>query len=303
MLALLLPAPAAAQDALWIPEPAQTGTAWYAAARTALEGEDVVVREGDETGGACALQSCALERAKQLGLQVALAVQIEPGSAGGAERASVRAERVDGRSARGEATIAGGDVGAALRAAYRQAELGLELGEQGLLRVESTPQAALVALDGEPIGSAPLEQRLSPGQHRLAFSLDGFASQQREVEVTRGRATDLRVQLARVAAAPPPVRRARSALNYIVGGALLLGAAPALAVSISTLALDGDCAVARDSSGHCAQVVHFGAPSAVLLGLGSAALIAGGYFLIAAPIRVEVRAGPHALQVGARVRF
>jgi hypothetical protein len=206
-----------------------------------------------------------------------------------------------GSAARGTAKAARGDAASATRAAYRSALLALELGDSGLLRVRTTPEGAVVAFDGEPGGHAPLERRLAPGAHRIDLSLDGFAPQQREVQIARGRAIELDVQLGRAADGESALRRERSPINYIVGGTLLVGAAPLLAISLVALARNGDCVEQR--GGACVERVRFGARSAILLGAGAAALAAGTYLVLAAPIEVEVRADARGAGLSLNTRF
>jgi hypothetical protein len=298
VLATLSPSLTHAQDAVWVPAPTELRDAWYPPAAAALEAQGVLVREAQSDAEACSAPACAAKVARELGLRLAVLVRVEGDAESAAKRVSVTL--VDPERHTGDASvgIVDGDVAAAVRTAYQQAELALELGDQGLLRVQTTPEGALVSIDGEAAGLAPVERRLTAGPHRVVLSLDGFAGEQRSVELGRGRALELHAKLARLALAPTPAGpRKASPLNWIVGGALVLAAAPALVVSLRTLGADGDCAGMRDANGGCPERVHFGARSAALLGLGSAALLAGAYVLIAAPFTIEARADAH----GARV--
>jgi hypothetical protein len=291
----LSPPRAAAQEAVWLVSPAQRAAPWYEAARALLQSEGVTVHDAD----ACDPLACVAEQARALGAQVALSVRVEPAAA----RASVTLLTPSGTRGAASRVVERGDVAAALRDAYRGAELALELGDDGLLRVATTPEGALVWIDGRVAGAGPLARRVKPGPHAISVSQDGFATRAMRVEVARGAATDLRVRLARSAPSSRPAQRERSALNYLLGGALLLGAVPMLASSLSTLALNGECAVKRDASGRCAEVVHFGAISGVLLGAGSAALVGGVYLLVAAPFTVQAQAARGALRLTMRARF
>jgi hypothetical protein len=62
---------------------------------------------------------------------------------------------------------------------------------------------------------------------------------------------ELDVQLVRAARGEAALRRERSPLNYIVGGALLVGAIPLLAISLVALARNGDCV--EESGGACTE--------------------------------------------------
>jgi hypothetical protein len=302
-LGLSTASPLQAQDAVWMPAAAEQHAAWYAKARAALEAEGVLVPEPQSDAEACSAPACAIEVARSLGLRRAVLVRVEAGG-GAAARLSITLVDPERRTGDASVDIVGGDVAAAVRAAYQHAELALDLGDRGLLRVQSTPEGALVTIDGEPAGLAPVERRLVAGPHRLALTLDGFASEQRSIELGRGRMLELHVKLARLGLAPAAAgQRKPSPLNWIVGGALVLAAAPALVISLRTLASDGDCARARDASGGCSEEVHFGARSGLLLGLGSAALAAGAYVLIAAPFTIAAQAEPRGARVAVTARF
>jgi hypothetical protein len=78
-----------------------------------------------------------------------------------------------------------------------------------------------------------------------------------------------------------------SSLNWWLGGALALGAIPLVALPLHTLAREGKCAE-HAGGGQCTERVEFGARSAVMLGAGAAALIAGTTLMIARPFAVGV---------------
>jgi hypothetical protein len=281
---IYIAAPAFAQEAAWLPTAEQDLAPWRADVQTALEAEGVVVRS---SAHACESDTAALASTRVVGVQAAVCIVV----AGG--RAAVRLLRSTAKIGNGSAAIRGADVPAAVIAAYHQAELALELGAAGLLRVGSIPEGALVTLDDEPIGHAPLERRVPPGSHDLALTLDGFAGERQSVEITRGRVSEVHAKLVRGAAdddatSAGPTRP--SVANWIVGGVLVAASVPALVVSIGTLANDGDCRK-RDASDICTERVHFGALSATLLGFGAAALIAGGSIMLTQPFTVDVDAG------------
>ena len=89
-----------------------------------------------------------------------------------------------------------------------------------LVRIESRPESALVSLDGEVRGQAPIELALDAGQdHRLVVSRTGHQIDERVVRLERGERSDLLVELepilARVVIRPTPV----AATVYIDGEA------------------------------------------------------------------------------------
>jgi hypothetical protein len=194
------------------------------------------------------------------------------------------------------------DFAAAAREAYRLADMALTLGNDGLLRVQTVPQGAMVSLDGEPIGHAPLDRHVRPGNHDVSIALEGFAGERQSVEVTRGQLSEVNAKLLRTTADADTDADARdtgktkaSPLNWWLGGALVLGSAPLLILPLRTLARDGDCAE-RNADGQCTGRVEFTTRSAVLLGAGLAALITGASIVVVQPFTVDVEASPgHAL--------
>ncbi len=66
------------------------------------------------------------------------------------------------------------------------------------LRVTSTPSAAMVTLDGNPLsGVTPLEQRVTVGTHRVRLRREGYLDLEREVTVTDGGGSVVEETLAR----------------------------------------------------------------------------------------------------------
>ncbi len=68
----------------------------------------------------------------------------------------------------------------------------------GSVSVTSEPPGATVLVDGEPRGTTPgVVDGLSPGEHLLELSLEGYLNQQRVVTVEHGQQTELSVELER----------------------------------------------------------------------------------------------------------
>lgn len=55
-----------------------------------------------------------------------------------------------------------------------------------VLTIESVPSGASVLVDGEHVGTTPIEVRLGPGEHRIETQLPGYASQSRTIEAVPG---------------------------------------------------------------------------------------------------------------------
>jgi hypothetical protein len=288
VFASALTSSASAQDAVWAPRAEQQSAPWFSAARTALESQGVVVHVV-ERGAGCSTVGLALRLAQELGSARALCLELTHD--GATDVLKLRLLRSPSQIGEGSAQVEHGDIAAAVREAYQLADVALDLGDAGLLRVITTPEGALVALDGEPIGHAPLDKRLPPGKHDVNLTLDGFGGQHQSVDVERGRVSEVRAKLVRGADSElfAPAATKASPLNWIIGGALVLAAAPALVLSLNTLARDGSCAD-EDASSHCTERVQFGTRSAVLLGVGSAALLGGAYFMLLQPLTLQVSA-------------
>lgn len=165
----------------------------------------------------------------------------------------------------------------------------------GFLMVDTTPPGQPVRIDGEAAGASPLRRSVLPGEHRVRVG-EGPDSRERTVQVTVGEETAVRVDLTRPIDAsiaepdPPPAgprRTEPSPFNWVLGGALAVAGVLALISPLQTLAQDGQCTEEIENVG-CLERVHIGPQTAVLLGIGIAALIAAVVVDAVAPIRVEV---------------
>lgn len=169
------------------------------------------------------------------------------------------------------------------------------------VQIESRPDGATVSCDGTPLGRAPVEAALEPGEHLFAASLPG---RQHPVELRQLISAEAaRVVLAFDAVAATgetvPVPTSRFAVwKWLAVG----GAAVALVTGVTLLAVDGqetDCA----PGAACRSIYSTGTGGAILVGAGAALGAAAVYLFLGD--RVETRIAPTVggLQVGARVRF
>jgi hypothetical protein len=124
----------------------------------------------------------------------------------------------------------------------------------------------------------------------VLVKLDGFVGEERTVVAKAGRAERIQLNLRREprfdrdeltrTSEPLP-----SVWNSIVGGALVVAAAPALIASLNALANDGECLQVREADAKtCSHRAHFGSQSAALLAGGVLALGTGATLLLAQPI-------------------
>ncbi|RJO65156.1 MAG: PEGA domain-containing protein [Myxococcales bacterium] len=193
----------------------------HASGKVISEADIRTLLKGEQTRQQCGVDdpSCLAEIGDALG--VAEAVSGELGKVGNFWLLNLR--RIDTRHAevikRSSRNIAGAidDVLVALPAAV--AELFGETGavapapvapvapapppppspppvEPGMLAVVSTPPGAAVEIDGEAKGATPLETALPPGEHALAATLDGYATEKRDVTLAAGERMDVALTLA-----------------------------------------------------------------------------------------------------------
>ncbi len=125
-----------------------------------------------------------------------------------------------------EGALAPGDHAVWLRSAYdrgtgprkatvllgQRSELTLELTAlDAELKVDATPPGAVVALDGEAVGTAPWEAKLPLGKVTVVVSAPGYVTQTRELHLIQEAREALRFDLVAVAAPkqaePPPEDR------------------------------------------------------------------------------------------------
>ncbi len=313
-LALLIPGAAAAQSAVvLVPEvdaAADSLERARAGAIEALAERGVrLVRAPD--GEPCEEAECAARMVEQTGTDYVALVTLEVREDGG-ERVRVQIVR-----ATGEPGTAVADVGEAGVADAAAAALGTALDAHarsgsGFLLVRTDPPGARVEIDGESAGQSPLRRMVSAGEHRVRVVPSSGEPRERRVSVRaleetrvvfdrRGRDGD-EDEEGEEAAAPRTTRTEPSPLNWIIGGGLAIGGVVALISPLQTLATEGECVALIENVG-CAERVSFGAQSAVLLGIGLAALTAAVIVDAVAPIRVQVEAAPTGAALRVQGRF
>ena len=153
----------------------------------------------------------------------------------------------------------------------------------------STPDGVEISVDGDVVGTTPLEVPLSPGKHRVRGTKDGYEPQTIEVDAVEGVRKEMGFSLVEIPDQPKrptqpiddPVERPR---GLIIGGAVLtsLGVAGA-AAGATLLGLNGrsykrDCEA--DSMGNCRQLYSTVVIGSIPTALGSAAFGAGVAMLV-----------------------
>jgi hypothetical protein len=119
----------------------------------------------------------------------------------------------------------------------------------GVLRVVVSVDGAEVLVDGRPVGAAPLAEAIyvDPGAHVVRARLDGYEAEERSVNVARGAAEDVSIELRKAQGVAAPgeesaLRRYRTPVLVGGGGlaALALGGAVVLTVVSNGDASDAD---------------------------------------------------------------
>ena len=96
-----------------------------------------------------------------------------------------------------------------------------------VLILDSSPRGALVSIDGEVVGTTPLERPLLEGAHTLRVSLDGHVAEERELKIVKGAREQVSLTLKRTPG--DPKSRVLGAVG-LSGGLALLGAGVTLLV-------------------------------------------------------------------------
>ena len=143
----------------------------------------------------------------------------------------------------------------------------------------SSPDGALVRIDGDKAGLTPLTVQLPPGSHDVRASKDGYSPQTFTVDAVEGVDKQLQFQLlpapkAEPVAPPPPPGRPL----VIAGAVLSAGSVAGFAAGGVLLAIDGrefqgDCQ--EDPLGNCRHLYGTQTGGIISLAIGGAALVTG----------------------------
>jgi hypothetical protein len=107
----------------------------------------------------------------------------------------------------------------------------------GTLRVTATPGGVQVQVDGTVQGEAPVEARVSIGEHVVRLSRPGYVDEVRRVAVKTGQATDLAVRLVPMAEAERAATKSAFWKQWwfwtVVGGVVAGAVAAGVAVPLT----------------------------------------------------------------------
>lgn len=195
-----------------------------------------------------------------------------------------------------------GDLVTKQAAALRKKVDALAL-EPAVVAVTSDPAGATIYIDGKKVGTTPLEQALSAGDHRAEARKDGFVTQTRELKAVQGIREALSFEL--LPEAPDDEGEGKGKRWKVPVGWTFLGLGVAgTAAGVTFLLIDENPYQARcsgadvDTLGNCRQRYNTLVHGAVLTATGGALLVTGMALLI----RDRVEQGRKTKDVASRLR-
>lgn len=149
-----------------------------------------------------------------------------------------------------------------------------------VVRFESKPDAAVLRLDGELLGAAPLERSIADGRHRVRAELRGHLPFELQFDAIAGTRETVTLELS-------PTPRARRGLS-VAGWSALGGGLAALVVGVPLLVLHdrpyrGRCSGGDvDRDGDCRFRYDTRTGGAIAVAVGAAAIATGIALLVRA---------------------
>lgn len=180
------------------------------------------------------------------------------------------------------------------------------------LEIVSTPAGATVSIDGEQVGTTPVQLALTPDPHEIVVQATGHVAHRRRLELASGQLASIDVQLAPEARPPERPERVRK-LALTLGSTSVAGGVVGLATGIALLAIHATPMSGRctpdviDADGDCKFLHDTQVGGAVSTTLGAVLLVGGvTAIVVARPRRGETserRASVQPRGLGARVSF
>ena len=180
------------------------------------------------------------------------------------------------------------------------------------LEIVSTPEGARVSIDGEQVGTTPIQLALTPDPHEIEVEATGHVVHRRRLELASGQLASIDVHLAPEARAPEQRDRTRK-LALTLGSTSVAGGVVGLATGIALLAIHATPMSSRctpdviDAEGDCKFLHDTQVGGAVSTTLGAVLLVGGvTAIVVARPRRGEAskrRARVEPRGLGARVSF
>lgn len=135
-----------------------------------------------------------------------------------------------------------------------------------MLVLTTSPSGAVVYVDGEPVGTTPIERPVLEGSHRIRVNLNGYVAEERELSFVNGARQEVNLDLQRTPGNPKT--RALGAVG-LAGGLALLGAGVALTV-LDDRPYKGNCSGANiDADMDCKFLFNTGPLGAAMIGVGA----------------------------------
>lgn len=192
-------------------------------------------------------------------------------------------------------------------------------GGRGHIRVDGTPQSAVVLVDGAVRSNLPLDEDIAAGTYVIRVVTQGYEDFEETVEVTAGQTTSRSVHLVRqgetgdeqdpdpdpVITPPRPNERGSALPSYLLGGGLILAGAALLVPGFYALANDGECADTPCSGvdGRLRVKADFAGGDFAFLAVGALLAVAGAVLIAARPWRLSPAASQTAVGLDLRTRF
>ncbi len=135
-----------------------------------------------------------------------------------------------------------------------------------VLVLETKPNGAIVYVDGEAVGTTPLERPVLAGSHKIRISLDGYVAEERELTLVNGVREELSLPLQRLPGNPKT--RALGAAGLVSGLSLLVGGV--VLTALDDTPYRRNCTGMNvDPNGVCKFLYGTGPLGAVLIGAGA----------------------------------
>lgn len=174
--------------------------------------------------------------------------------------------------------------------------------QRSTLVVDGSPRTAEVLVDGKIVGPAPFRGPVSPGDHEVVVTAEGYSPFQSRAYAEPGETKVVEYSLA-IRASEPQDKAKLGPLGF--GGIAGLGlGAGALATGVALLVLHGrpvesSCpGGVRDINGRCPRMYDTRAGGAIAVSIGGAAVVTGVALLVLDRVRarrVGVAVGPRGL--------
>ncbi|MDC0674188.1 PEGA domain-containing protein [Nannocystis radixulma] len=233
-------------------------------------------------GGPCSDDACLERLRDQLGAAFVLRAQVTVSDRDYTLRLELVATRDLGRAAESErgcelCGLAELRALTADQAARLLAKLDALAKPPPAFEIATTPPGALVFIDGQLVGAAPVERNVLEGKHVVRVMSEGYVPEERELVAVAGLRESLQIDLRRT----PESLKLRGA-----GWGLLFTGIPLLAAGVALLALDGDEYRGRcsgpdvDLSGRCRFVFNTDWGGAGLMAAGALLGTAGTMLLL-----------------------